>query len=78
MRSLSLIWMCVVALAATGPCWAQPGWAQDLAIERAIALGKAGQFEEGLAQLNPYLQAPSAAEAKACYCLLYTSDAADE
>jgi len=38
-----------------------------LAIERAIALGKAGQFEEGLAQLNPYLQAPSASEAKACY-----------
>ena len=67
MRSLSLIWMCVVALAVTGPCWAQPGSAQDLAIERAIALGKAGQFEEGLAQLNPYLQAPSASEAKACY-----------
>ena len=67
MRSLSLIWMCVVALAVTGPCWAQPGSAQDLAIERAIALGKGGQFEEGLAQLNPYLKAPSASEAKACY-----------
>ena len=67
MRSLSLIWMCVVVLAMTGPCWAQPGSAQDLAIERAIALGKAGQFEEGLAQLNPYLQGPSASEAKACY-----------
>ena len=38
-----------------------------MAIERAIALGKAGQFEEGLAQLNPYLEAPSASEAKACY-----------
>ena len=38
-----------------------------MAIERAIALGKAGQFEEDLAQLNPYLEAPSAAEAKACY-----------
>ena len=67
MRSLSLIWMCVLGLAVTVPCWAQPGTAQDLAIERAIALGKAGQFEDGLTQLNPYLQAPSASEAKACY-----------
>ena len=67
MRSLSLIWMCVVAFAVTVPSWAQPGSAQDLAIERAIALGKAGQFEDGLAQLTPYLQAPSASEAKACY-----------
>ena len=67
MRGLSLIWMCALGLVVTGKGWAQPGSAQDMAIERAIALGKAGQIEDGVAQLHPYLQAPSASNAKACY-----------
>ena len=37
------------------------------AVERAIVLGKSGQYRDGLALLQPYLNDPTPATAKACY-----------
>ena len=39
----------------------------QVAVERAIAPGKSGQYNDGLAVLAPYLSAPTPASAKACY-----------
>ena len=39
----------------------------QVAVERAIALGKSGRYSDGLTVLAPYLAAPTPATAKACY-----------
>lgn len=69
MRSVSLICVFALTLASTEVCLAQSSAfvSQDLAIERAIALGKSGQFEDGLKQLRPFLLKPTKEDAKACY-----------
>ena len=66
MRSVSLI---VLAMVCTAWAWGKPSSQASMqqAIERAISLGKAGQIDLGLAQLEPYLDRPTARTAKACY-----------
>lgn len=61
-----LTWVLAFGMEAKGQGAAGTGDVQ-VAVERAIALGKSGQFSEGLALLAPYLSAPTPATAKACY-----------
>lgn len=63
--ALSLAFLFALAMS-----WAQtPGTSPDVqvAVERAIALGKGGDYAGGLALLSPYLEEPTPATAKACY-----------
>lgn len=67
-RAALTVWS--LFLLGTSLCWGQgigtPGDIQ-LATERAVVLGKSGQFGQGLALLQPYLDNPTPASAKAFY-----------
>ena len=56
------------------PAWslAQPGTDVDRDVQRAILLGKAGEFTRGLEAVEVHLDEDNR-HAKAWFCLLYTS-----
>lgn len=62
--------VCSLVLLGSSLCWGQgDGTSGDiqLATERAVVLGKSGQFNDGLALLQPYLTNATPASAKAFY-----------
>lgn len=61
-----LAWVLAFGMEAKGQGGAGTGDVQ-VAVERAIALGKSGQYSDGLSVLAPYLSTPTPTAAKACY-----------